>query len=69
MLHPELSHLLVFRSRPSVVAIRIDGDSSSWRKDTCYLDILWFHQFNQVFHDDIYAILMEVAMITETEEV
>ena len=38
-------------------------------KDTCYLDILWIHQLDEVLHDDVHAVLVKITMVAETEEI
>ena len=64
-----LRHFLVLCAGLAVVGKGINADAASWNKDACYLDVLGFHQANEVFHDDIDAILVEAAMIAEREEV
>ena len=38
-------------------------------EETCHLDILRIHKLHEVFHNDVHAVLVEVAMITEAEKV
>ena len=64
-----LCKFLVLCSRTTIVGIRIDADTATWGEDTCHLYIFRIHEADKVFHDDIDAILMEVAMITEREEI
>ena len=54
-------------ARLAIVCIWIDGQTTAWRKLTPYLDVLWIHQLDKVFHDDIDAIFMEIPMVTETK--
>lgn len=62
-----LLHLLVRLIR--IVGEWVDGDTASGREDTYYLQIPWFHQFHQILHDDVDAILMEIAVVAEAEKV
>ena len=54
-------------TRLAVVCVWIDGQTTAWRKLARYLDVLWIHQLDKVFHDDIDAIFMEIPMVTETK--
>ena len=54
-------------TRLAVVCVWIDGQTTAWRKLAPYLDVLWIHQLDKVFHDDIDAIFMEIPMVTETK--
>lgn len=54
-------------TRLAIVCIWIDGQTTAWRKLTPYLDVLWIHQLDEVFHDDIDAIFVKVPMVTETK--
>ena len=38
-------------------------------KNARHLNIFRIHQLNQIFHDDIHAIFMKIAMITETKQI
>lgn len=67
--HPMARHLLVLRSRFPVVAIRIDRDAAARSELAPYLDVARVHQFDQVVHDDVHAILVEIAVIAEAEQV
>ena len=67
---------------PSIVALSFPDapHRHSWQKgsiaipptrgeDAANLQISWIHQLNKVFHNDIHAILMKIAMVTETEKI
>ena len=56
-------------TRLAVVCVWIDGQTTARRKLAPYLDVLRIHQLNEVFHDDVDAILVKVPMIAETKEV
>jgi len=67
--HPEIRHLLILCPRLAVVAVRIDGDPATWRKFAPHLDIARLHELDQVVHDDVDAILVEVTVIAEAEQI
>ena len=62
-------HFLVFRTRTTVVGIGIDADATTGREQSYHLYILRIHQFDQVLHDDVHTVLMEIPVVTETEEI
>ena len=64
-----LSQLFIFGSRLAVVGVWPDADAAAWGKDTGYFDILRIHQLNEVLHDDVHAVFVEIAMIAEAEEI
>ena len=64
---PFLDHILV--SGIAVIGKRLDGDSPTGIEQADDFQILGIHQFDQVLHDDIHAIFMEVAVVAEAEEI
>ena len=54
-------------TRLAVVCVWIDGQTTTRRKLTPHLDILRIHQLDEVFHNDIDAIFVEIPMVTETK--
>lgn len=62
-------HLLIFRSGTPIIRIRINGNATARGENPRNFNILGIHQANEVFHDDIHAILMKSAMIAKTEKV
>ena len=54
-------------TRLAVVCVWIDGQTTARRKLAPYLDVLRIHQLDEIFHDDIDAIFMEIPMVTETK--
>ena len=64
-----LCQFLVFGAWLAIVGIRPDADAATRSKDACYLYIFRVHQFDEILHDDVYAVFMEVAMVAETEEI
>ena len=60
-------HVLMFGV--AVVGEGFDGDAATGIEKADDLKIFLVHQFDQVLHDDVDAVLVEVAMVTETEEI
>ena len=54
-------------TRLAVVCVWIDGQTTARRKLAPYLDVLRIHQLDEVFHDDIDAIFVEIPVIAETK--
>ena len=54
-------------TRLAIVCVWIDGQTTARRKLAPYLDVLRIHQLDEIFHDDINTIFMEITMITETK--
>ncbi len=67
--HALLGHLFVFGAGHAVVGIRIDADAATRGEEADDLDILGGHELHQVLHDDVDAVLVEVAVIAKREEV
>ena len=60
-------HVLMFGI--AVVGEGLDGDATTGIEQADDLQIFGVHQLNQVLHDDVDAVLVEVAVVAETEEV
>ena len=54
-------------TRLAVVCVWIDGQTTARRKLTPYLDVLRIHQLDEIFHDDVDAVLVKVPVIAETK--
>jgi len=67
--HSVLRYFHVARFAVAVVAPRINTDAPTRSKLTPYLNVFWFHQGNEVFHDDVHAILMKRTVIAKAEQV
>ena len=67
--HPLPGKLLPLGSWPSVVGIRIDRYATPRGEDSCHFYILRIHQSDEILHDLVDAILMEISMVPETEEI
>ncbi len=48
---------------------RQDADAAAWIEDARHLDVAGIHQFDQVLHNDVHAVLMEIAVVAEREQV
>ena len=64
-----LGQLLILGAGLAIVGIGIDAYAATGSEETCHLYILGLHQADEVFHDDIDTVLMEVAVIAEAEEI
>lgn len=53
----------------AVVGEGVDGDSSSWGEYAFDFEVPWVHKAYEVFHDDVYAVFVKVAVVAEAEEV
>ena len=63
------SQFLVLGARTSVVGVGIDGDAATWSKEAGDLDVFGSHQSDEVLHDDVYAVFVEVSMVSEAEKI
>ena len=52
-----------------VVGERIDANSAAGHEIAGDLKVFGIHEFDQIFHDDVHAILMKIAVVAEGEEV
>ena len=52
-----------------VIGEGVDADTSSGHEIAGYLKILGIHEFDQVFHNDVDAVFMEIAVVAEREEI
>ena len=69
ILHPVLGQFLILCSRTAVVAVRINGDSPTGSKDAGHLNVFRIHQPDQVLHDNVHTVFMEITVVTETEQI
>ena len=54
-------------TRLAIVCVWIDGQTTARRKLAPYLDVLRIHQLDEVFHDNVDAVLVKVPVIAETK--
>lgn len=67
--HAVVGHLFVLRSRLAVVRIRVNGDAAARCEFAPYFNEAGVHQLDQIVHDDIHTILVEITMVAEAEQV
>ena len=65
--HP--GDLFPLRPRLTVIAVRVDRDAAAREETSPDLDVFRVHQLDQVFHDDVHAVLMKIAVIAEAEQI
>ena len=53
----------------SIIAVRIYRYASAWCELSPHLYISWFHKLYQVFHNDIHAVLVKIAVVSEAEKI
>ena len=53
----------------AVVGEGLDGDTTAGIKQTDDLQVFGIHQLDQILHDDVDTVLVEVAMVAEAEEI
>ena len=47
----------------------MNADTSAWGEEAYYFDVFGAHQADEVFHDDVHAVFMEVAVIAKAEKI
>ena len=62
-------HLLPTRPGLAVIAIWIDRDPAPGKETPQYLDIFRIEQSDDVLHNDIHAVFVEIPMIAERKKV
>ena len=53
----------------AVIGERMNGDAAARCELAEYFDVFRIHQGNEVFHDDVDAVFMKIAVVAEAEEV
>ena len=64
-----LGESLVLGAGAAIVGIWVDGNASARGEETGHLYVLGIHQLDEILHDLVDAILMEIPMIAETEQI
>ena len=62
-----VGEFFVFCAGASVVGKRVDADAAARREESGDLNVFGGHKADEVFHDDIDAVFVEVAVVSETE--
>ena len=52
-----------------VVGKGVDTDAAAGREDTRHLDVLGVHEADKVVEDDVDAVLVEIAVVAEREQI
>ena len=52
-----------------IITVRVNGYPSSGSKFSPFLNVFRVHQTNQIFHDNVYTVLMEISMVAEAEQI
>lgn len=66
---PVLSKFFPLCSLHTVVAVGVDGEAAAGKEFAPDFDVPGMEEVNQVIHDDIDAVFMEITVIAEAEEV
>ena len=61
--------LFIFRAGSAIVAVGVDGNTAARQEFPPYFNVFRVHQANEVFHDDVHAVLVKIAVIAEAEKV
>ena len=69
MQETEAGKVFPFGIRCAVVAVRVDGEPAAGEKFAPYFDIAGMEKLDEVTHDDIHAVLVEIAVIAEAEKI
>ena len=69
MLEAIFCQILILCSRASIVGIGVNADASTRGKESCNFDVFRVHQADEVFHDDVHAVFVEVAVVAKAEEI
>ena len=59
----------VFRAGNAVVGIGVDADAAAGGEQTGHFYELRSHKADEVLHDDVHAVLVEVTVVTEAKEI
>ena len=64
-----LRELLPLRAGAAVIRVRIDGDAAARGEEAGDLDVFRVHQLDEVLHDRIHDILVEITVAAEAEQI
>ena len=62
-------NLLPLCPRHAVIAVGINRNAAAGQEFAPDLDIGGLHQFDEVVHDDVHAVLVEITVIAEAEQI
>ena len=64
-----LGECLVLGAGAAVVRIRVDGDAAAGCEEPCDLYVLGIHQLDEILHNLVDAVLVEIPVIPEAEQI
>ena len=67
--HAVPSDFLPAGARLAVVAVRVNRDAAARRELAPDLDVLRLHELDEILHDDVHAVLVEIAVVAEAEQI
>lgn len=67
--HAVPSDFLPAGARLAVVTVRVNRDAAARRELAPDLDVLRLHELDEILHDDVHAVLMEIAVVAEAEQI
>ena len=67
--HTVVGHLFILCAGSSVVAVGVNGNAAPGQEFSPDFNVSGIHQSNQIFHNNIHTILMEIAVIAEREKI
>lgn len=53
----------------AIVAVGVNGDAASGKEFAPDLNIFRLHQANQILHNNVHTVLMEIPMVSEAEQI
>lgn len=69
VLHAVVGKSGVFCVGAAVVGVGVDADAAAGREQARYLNILRIHQGDEVFHNLVHTVFVEIAVIAEGEQI
>ena len=70
MLHQAVhSHLFKLGALSAIVAVRVNGNAAAGQKLSPHFNVRRLHQPDQVVHDNVHTVLVEIAVIPEAEQI
>ena len=59
---PFPGQLLPLCARTAVVGVRVDGNAAAGSKESGNFNVLGIHQFDEVLHNCVHAVLVEISV-------
>ena len=61
-----LGKRLILSAWAAVIGIRVYGYASARGEEACHFNIFRIHQLDEILHDSVDAVFMEISVIAET---